>query len=129
MSVRPVRLQRSRVAGFDLQLTSIETNGLPAVYVGRPGKWGNPFNWQDCPTDVGPPEWAKGAAVDLFRDWLRGELPQGGTASGKPLPEPPTKAQIRHALRGKNLACWCRAGEPCHADVLLRIANEEASNG
>ena len=27
------------------------------------------------------------------------------------------------ALRGKNLACWCKPGEPCHADVLLEIAN------
>lgn len=28
-------------------------------------------------------------------------------------------------LRGKNLACWCKIGEPCHADVLLRVANEQ----
>lgn len=27
------------------------------------------------------------------------------------------------ALRGKNLACWCGLGNPCHADVLLEIAN------
>ena len=26
-------------------------------------------------------------------------------------------------LRGKNLACWCRPGAPCHADVLLELAN------
>jgi hypothetical protein len=26
-------------------------------------------------------------------------------------------------LRGKNLACWCKLGEPCHADVLLELAN------
>ena len=26
-------------------------------------------------------------------------------------------------LRGKNLACWCRPGQPCHADVLIEIAN------
>ena len=26
-------------------------------------------------------------------------------------------------LRGKNLACWCKPGSPCHADVLLEIAN------
>lgn len=28
-------------------------------------------------------------------------------------------------LRGKNLACWCKPGEPCHADVLLEIANAD----
>lgn len=26
-------------------------------------------------------------------------------------------------LRGKNLACWCKLGLPCHADGLLRLAN------
>jgi hypothetical protein len=26
-------------------------------------------------------------------------------------------------LRGKDLACWCEPGEPCHADVLLELAN------
>jgi hypothetical protein len=28
-------------------------------------------------------------------------------------------------LRGKNLACWCPLDQPCHADVLLEIANRE----
>lgn len=26
-------------------------------------------------------------------------------------------------LRGKNLACWCALDQPCHADVLLEVAN------
>jgi hypothetical protein len=30
---------------------------------------------------------------------------------------------IRRFLAGKNLACWCARGAPCHADVLLEIAN------
>ena len=33
------------------------------------------------------------------------------------------------ALRGKNLACWCRPGTPCHADVLLELANAEGGAG
>lgn len=28
-------------------------------------------------------------------------------------------------LRGKNLACWCLLDRPCHADLLLEIANGE----
>ena len=28
-------------------------------------------------------------------------------------------------LRGKNLACWCPLDQPCHADVLLELANED----
>jgi hypothetical protein len=27
-----------------------------------------------------------------------------------------------HELRGRDLACWC-APDPCHGDVLLRLAN------
>jgi len=33
-----------------------------------------------------------------------------------------TVEQARDELAGKDLACWCE-GSPCHADVLLRIAN------
>lgn len=29
-----------------------------------------------------------------------------------------------HLLRGHDLCCWCKPGQPCHADVLLRLANE-----
>ncbi|MEO7222046.1 MAG: DUF4326 domain-containing protein, partial [Devosia sp.] len=32
------------------------------------------------------------------------------------------RAAVRQELSGKNLACWCPLGEPCHADVLLEIA-------
>lgn len=28
-------------------------------------------------------------------------------------------------LRGKNLACWCPLDQPCHADILLEIANKK----
>ncbi len=28
-------------------------------------------------------------------------------------------------LKGKDLACWCKPGEPCHGDVLLEIANND----
>jgi len=28
-------------------------------------------------------------------------------------------------LRGKNLACWCALDQPCHADVLLELANQD----
>lgn len=32
-------------------------------------------------------------------------------------------ALAKSELRGQNIACWCRADAPCHADVLLEIAN------
>lgn len=39
------------------------------------------------------------------------------------VPARPTLDDIRTHLRGRDLACWCKPGEPCHADVLLEIAN------
>jgi hypothetical protein len=29
-------------------------------------------------------------------------------------------------IRGKDLACWCPLDQPCHADVLLEIANSKS---
>lgn len=40
-------------------------------------------------------------------------------------PVPPTIDQIQEELRGKNLACWCPLDQPCHADVLLELANAD----
>lgn len=37
--------------------------------------------------------------------------------------EPPSLDRVRHALAGRNLACWCALDGPCHADLLLAIAN------
>lgn len=39
------------------------------------------------------------------------------------IPKPPTLDEIRRELRGKDLACWCPLDGPCHAEVLLEIAN------
>jgi Domain of unknown function (DUF4326) len=33
--------------------------------------------------------------------------------------------KIKEELKGKNLACWCKPSEKCHANVLLEIANRE----
>ena len=34
-----------------------------------------------------------------------------------------SERDIRHCLHDKDLACWCALDQPCHADVLLWIAN------
>jgi hypothetical protein len=36
---------------------------------------------------------------------------------------PMLRMQAQAQLGGKNLACWCKHGEPCHADVLIEMAN------
>ena len=97
----PIRIQRKRTKGW--------TQPQEAVYVGRPTQWGNPFR----ASDVGRAE-----AVRLFRSMLedRDQRSRVGYPSDK---------SIRESLRGKVLMCWCRVGAPCHADVLLEIANQE----
>lgn len=91
----PQRIQRKRTKGW--------TMPADTVYVGRPTKWGNPFPI---------PETSAACAVGHFRGYVVGLLTNG---TGYPLGE----------LRGKNLACWCRLDQPCHADVLLELANAE----
>ena len=97
----PVRIQRKRAKGFDLQAESRAINGLDCVYVGRPSAWGNRFH-------IGLP--ANQTEEDCVRRFLCEQAPEYDDYQLK-------------FLRGKNLACWCEPGAPCHADVLLEMAN------
>ncbi|HEV7276677.1 MAG TPA: DUF4326 domain-containing protein [Devosiaceae bacterium] len=120
--MRPQRLQLSRRKGFDLQAASRALNGLPAKRITRPGPWGNPFTIAETAATYGlDQEAAQAKAVELCGRWLRGELPPE-----QPPGPPPSLQAIRAELGGHNLACWCRPGTPCHADVLLEIANSRA---
>lgn len=103
---KPQRLQRSRKKGS--KLTS--PNGLPNVYVGRPGKWGSPF--------VAGESRSRTEAYMLFQDNAK-----MNSNAAKRLPYPTTE-EIKRELSGKNLVCWCPLSCVCHADVLLKIANE-----
>lgn len=111
--MEPVRLQLSRRKGFDLQAHSLATNGLPAVNVARPSVWGNPFPLHD---KQGRRIRNNKEAVCEFRELL-GPQPENVVRLYMPLED------VQRALRGKNLACWCRPGSPCHADILLEMAN------
>lgn len=118
---RPTRLRLSRSAGFDLQDHSLSVNGRPAVNVARPSKWGNPFPvGKEGPLGRVAPD--NFGAVGFFCDML--EDPEIREIAGYPSDD-----EIRRELRGKNLACWCAHNEPCHADVLLELANKEQSDG
>jgi hypothetical protein len=116
---RPQRLQVSRKAGFNLQEASRELNGLPAKLVTRPGPWGNPFSIDEVAATYGLDRAAAQAkAVALAEQWLR------GTLDTRLSPGPaPSRETIRAELAGHNLACWCKPGTPCHADVLIDLAN------
>lgn len=115
--MKPSRIVLSRKAGFDLQAISHALNGLPAQSVARPGPWGNPFAIDEVANETGlDKDEAQVEAVARYMRWIAGEI-EGPK-------EPPTRDKIRSALAGKNLACWCREGSPCHVDTLLRLANE-----
>lgn len=112
-------MQLSRHAGFNLQAASAALNGLPAKRVTRPGKWGNPFTIDDTAKAYGiDAEAGQAKAVELCGQWLRGTLDPKLSPG-----DPPSRADIRAELKGHNLACWCRPGTPCHADVLIELAN------
>lgn len=78
------------------------------VYVGRPSRWGNPFL-----VNQGSSLEFRAGQVEKYRKMIEGNL----------WPEPNLQSIVAE-LRGKNLACWCREGQVCHADVLLEIANK-----
>lgn len=120
----PRRVQRSRTKGWR------KPEGT--VYVGRGSKWGNPLMVCEMwPTAE--------QVVSLFRDlvdageawWTTDEGTQWEqrnrwrlSAKEREWLNPET---IRAELAGKDLMCWCPLDQPCHADVLLEIAN--ASEG
>lgn len=133
MSAKPQRIRLQRKRGFKLQEVSRALNGLEAVNVQRPTKWGNPYPAAIYGRDMAvmlyertvrgiwwcgliPANWSDEQAVDAYEahsQWLArmGEHPIGAA---------------RRELRGKNLACWCSIDKPCHADVLLELANKDS---
>lgn len=127
----PKRIQRKRTKGWRMPEA--------AVYVGRPSRWGNPYTvgetymWLGA-TELGYPIATyreprtydfqirverltdPAVAVEWFRAWY------GSTMAARPY-------YGTTALRGHDLACWCPLEDangnrvPCHADVLLDLAN------
>ena len=93
----PKRGQRSRAKGW--------RKPENAKIVSRPSHWGNKYTAKEGYTAA--------EAVALFEaDALQR------------LEDDPTWLE---PLRGYDLLCYCRLGEPCHADVLLRLANSEGA--
>jgi hypothetical protein len=136
--VMPIRVQRKRTKGWRMPPNTVS--------VTRPGRWGNPWKLGDNMNDHATKQFRKcetvADCVQAYRqnvDWDpptfdKPWLIQGGTHD-----EPTTlevsggysdeihvmRRSIRKYLRGKNLACFCPLDQPCHADVLLEIANSE----
>lgn len=113
----PIRIQRKRTKGWKMP------GG--AVAVTRPLFWGNPFRvggyYRRSVGDFIYLEAREGYQDEAFTriltakeavEWFRWYVETRNW-----------REKIRAELRGKDLACWCPLGQPCHADALLEIAN------
>jgi hypothetical protein len=105
----PKRIQRQRTKGW--------TMPEGAVYVGRPTLYGNATTVHDYFNAgfSGSLKAARQWAVEQYRFRL---FDNGWMWM------PAMREQLRADLRGKDLACWCPLNQPCHADVLLELANQ-----
>lgn len=114
---KPVRVRLSRAKGWKMPENT--------VAVTRPGRWGNPFTIPlAIESGYANAETAQAFVVECFRDWL------GPAQRGRDWWQGPESDRRKRffaeeigQLHGKNLACWCKPGSPCHADVLLDLAN------
>lgn len=118
-----------------------------AIVVARPSLWGNPWGIGNPGTIDLVLEGVKTRyntvsdmdaidAVWAYEGWLAGKpiwpvnLPEITlTATGKQAMRDHLHARRMQILanldqlRGHDLCCWCKPGQPCHADVLLILAN------
>lgn len=106
----PKRIQRRRTKGWRMP--------EGAVYVGRPTKWGNPFAAVDVLEAYGGDE--ARARADCVRSYREAIRRWCGVQEFDVIAFRPSEIAT---LRGKDLACFCPLDQPCHADVLLELAN------
>ena len=69
-----------------------------AVFVGRPSKYGNPFKVS---------EYGLEKCLRLYREWLTSKLKED--------------PKFLELLRGKDLVCYCRLDQKCHADIIMEL--------
>jgi len=109
----PQRVQRTRQKvgkGNGYIFPKGKENNLPIKYVGRPFKYGNSYKVGGL-DDNGNVIRTKQQAVELFEYFVT-------------VLRPEIAEMAKKELKGKNLACFCKLSEICHADVWLKIANE-----
>ncbi|WP_162339385.1 DUF4326 domain-containing protein [Pseudoxanthomonas japonensis] len=102
-----------------IQLRRAKGWRMPAdtVKVDRTTKGGNPF--------IVGKHGTQAECVRLFELTVGGYIALGTDNFDEQVAVRDYVVANREQLRGKNLACWCRIGTPCHADLLIQIANKE----
>jgi hypothetical protein len=86
------------------------------VSVGRPTEWGNRYVVGREPLHIDGRRVLvrdRSHGVQLYREWLDDQLRRF----------PSVRDRIRHELGGRDLGCFCPLDVPCHADVLIEVAN------
>ncbi len=73
------------------------------VYIGRPSKWGNPF-------EIGK-DGTRKEVIEKYRKYI---------LLNKDL------MNSLHELEGKVLGCWCKP-QACHGDVLVELVEKKGS--
>jgi hypothetical protein len=134
----PVRIQRSR------QHKQVSPNGLPIVYVGRGTRWGNPFRLcklnngkfavsHECDYQLhqitkkvgcdnkhyNTREEAAKDAIRCYSNWLLPYTHEG--TLGEFFQSQAVLEDALLSLKNKNLSCWCKLDETCHADYLINL--------
>ncbi len=136
MNTTPQRIQRKRTKGWRMPPNT--------VYVGRGSELGNPFRvvqysdgkWavkcQDdevqmfiltstCRAVYDTKQDAQADAVECYKK-LYTPYQHGGSWHDFYVTNGFIEV-LKQDYAGKNFACWCAPGDPCHADFLLEIAN------
>jgi hypothetical protein len=93
VSEKPVRVQLRRTKGWRMPENTVK--------VDRTTRWGNDF--------IMAHEGTRHMAIAIHRE--------------RAMAQAESCLEYFEPLRGKNLACWCPLDRPCHADVLLELAN------
>lgn len=128
MNIIPIRIQRKRTKGWTMPENTVS--------VTRPGPYGNPFkighHYKKYDPGAGIPRmgmrfiyteafegyqdktYTTIKTVEESIEWYKWYLSTYGEDFIK---------KIKEKLAGKNLMCWCRVGDPCHADLLLELVN------
>lgn len=112
----PKRVRLSRTRGWRMPEN--------AVSVARPGRWGNFYRVGQpmCPATIR--RWGHRLRDFANRDHACVDAAEAvGRFRAVLIFDEAIHAHLRAELAGKDLACWCALDKPCHADVLLEIAN------
>ena len=125
MSTIPTRIQRSRAKGA--------TTPPSAKYCGRPGKWGNPFVVNKIEANyyrvaIITVDWVlQMAAVAVFLDSGSAGFDTKEAATmhavkcfGVLMARMPERYPVDELRQYTHLSCWCKLGEPCHVDEIIK---------